>query len=150
MLLPPPPQAVGASGAIFGMVGAWGAFWVMNQAVLGRDQSQRVLKGIGQTIMINVVYGMSISQVDNMGHLGVSPLYVLLHFLELYCRLWSVVCARIGKVPADACVVYWYFTTWIGRQQSKGFMIVWLVIFVSAISSGQSQLFSIREPFAPY
>lgn len=64
-------QAVGASGAIFGMVGAWGAFCLMNEAVLGRNNSQRALRNIGQTVMINVVYGMSSSQIDNMGHLGV-------------------------------------------------------------------------------
>ena len=43
----------------------------MNEAVLGRNNSQRALRNIGQTVMINVVYGMSSSQIDNMGHLGV-------------------------------------------------------------------------------
>lgn len=66
------PQAVGASGAIFGMVGAWAAFCVMNESVLGRVNSQRALKNVGQTVIINVLYGMSSSQIDNMGHLGVS------------------------------------------------------------------------------
>lgn len=65
-------QAVGASGAIFGMVGAWGAFCLMNETVLGRNNSQRALRNVAQTVMINVVYGMSSSQIDNMGHLGVS------------------------------------------------------------------------------
>lgn len=63
---------MGASGAIFGMVGAWAAFCVMNESVLGRVNSQRALKNVGQTVMINVLYGMSSSQIDNMGHLGVS------------------------------------------------------------------------------
>lgn len=65
-------QSVGASGAIFGMVGAWGAFCLMNEAVLGRNNSQRALRNVAQTVMINVVYGMGSSQIDNMGHLGVS------------------------------------------------------------------------------
>lgn len=43
----------------------------MNEAVLGRNNSQRALRGIAQTVMINVVYGVSSSQIDNMGHLGV-------------------------------------------------------------------------------
>ena len=64
-------QAVGASGAIFGMVGAWGAFCLMNESFMGRNNSQRALRNIAQTVMINVVYGMSSSQIDNMGHLGV-------------------------------------------------------------------------------
>lgn len=65
-------QAVGASGAIFGMVGAWAAFCIMNETVLGRNYSQGALRNVAQTVMINVVYGMSSSQIDNMGHLGVS------------------------------------------------------------------------------
>lgn len=64
-------QAVGASGAIFGMVGAWGAFCLMNESVLGRATSQRALQSVAQTVMLNVAYGMSSSQIDNMGHLGV-------------------------------------------------------------------------------
>eukprot|EP00903_Cladosiphon_okamuranus_P006775 g6605.t1 len=66
----PRTPAVGASGAIFGMVGAWGAFCLMNESVMGRDNSQRALRNIAQTVMINVVYGMNSSQIDNMGHLG--------------------------------------------------------------------------------
>lgn len=54
------------------MVGAWGAFCLMNQAVLGKEQSQRSLRGVGQTLMINFIYGMSSTHIDNMGHLGVS------------------------------------------------------------------------------
>ncbi|CAM9469077.1 unnamed protein product [Laminaria digitata] len=66
----PRTPAVGASGAIFGMVGAWGAFCLMNESVLGRATSQRALQSVAQTVMLNVAYGMSSSQIDNMGHLG--------------------------------------------------------------------------------
>ncbi|CBJ29253.1 conserved unknown protein [Ectocarpus siliculosus] len=66
----PRTPSVGASGAIFGMVGAWGAFCLMNETVLGRNNSQRALRNVAQTVMINVVYGMGSSQIDNMGHLG--------------------------------------------------------------------------------
>ncbi|CAM9227567.1 unnamed protein product [Pylaiella littoralis] len=66
----PRTPAVGASGAIFGMVGAWAAFCIMNETVLGRNYSQGALRNVAQTVMINVVYGMSSSQIDNMGHLG--------------------------------------------------------------------------------
>lgn len=68
----PPLQAVGASGAIFGMVGAWAAFCVMNRAILGRDNAQRSLAAVGQTLAFNLFLGMSSSQIDNMGHVGVS------------------------------------------------------------------------------
>ncbi|CAM9118448.1 unnamed protein product [Hapterophycus canaliculatus] len=66
----PRTPSVGASGAIFGMVGAWATFCLMNESVLGRDNSQRALRNVAQTVMINVVYGMNSSQIDNMAHLG--------------------------------------------------------------------------------
>ncbi|CAN0520396.1 unnamed protein product, partial [Scytosiphon promiscuus] len=53
----PRTPSVGASGAIFGMVGAWATFCLMNESVLGRDNSQRALRNVAQTVMINVVYG---------------------------------------------------------------------------------------------
>lgn len=65
-------QAVGASGAIFGMVGAWGAFCIMNQSAMGAENAQRSLAAVGQTLAFNLFLGMSSSQIDNMGHLGVS------------------------------------------------------------------------------
>lgn len=65
-------QAVGASGAIFGMVGAWTAFCIMNRAVMGRENAQRSLAAVGQTLAFNLFLGMSSSQIDNMGHVGVS------------------------------------------------------------------------------
>lgn len=82
-------KSVGASGAIFGMVGAWATFCLMNESVLGRDNSQRALRNVAQTVMINVVYGMNSAQIDNMAHLGVRtyPICVLC-FSSWVCSLF--------------------------------------------------------------
>lgn len=92
-------QAVGASGAIFGMVGAWGAFCLMNESVLGRATSQRALQSVAQTVMLNVAYGMSSSQIDNMGHLGVSPRrYLFIHKSEI-CVVREQHKKTQGRIP---------------------------------------------------
>ncbi|CAM9239508.1 unnamed protein product [Choristocarpus tenellus] len=66
----PRMPAVGASGAIFGMIGAWGAFLLTNYEAVGEVAADRALAGVGQTVMINLMLGMSSRQIDNMGHLG--------------------------------------------------------------------------------
>lgn len=68
----PLPQAVGASGAIFGIVGAFAAFCLMNRSVLGKENSRRALTGVGQTLAMNLALGLSSTHIDNMGHVGVS------------------------------------------------------------------------------
>ncbi|CAN0501431.1 unnamed protein product [Discosporangium mesarthrocarpum] len=56
------------------MIGAWGAFVQSNYEALGEGPADRALAGVGQTVMINLVLGLSSRQIDNMGHLGVSCL----------------------------------------------------------------------------
>ena len=67
------PLAVGASGAIFGLVGAWAAFLHVNRALL-ESQGLRVSDSISavlQTCALNAAFGMSPgSNIDNYGHLG--------------------------------------------------------------------------------
>lgn len=55
--------SVGASGAIFGLVGALVSF-----AILNNDYS--LLSQLLLVVIINVVYGFLNTQIDNFGHLG--------------------------------------------------------------------------------
>ena len=66
------PLSVGASGAIFGLLGAWGVFLKRNEGVFspGVVQRGRSLSGVVQTCALNAVMGMQASSIDNMGHLG--------------------------------------------------------------------------------
>jgi rhomboid protease GluP len=61
-------SSVGASTAIFGLLGAYAVFIFRNQAVFGRN-SQRVLRNLGQVLVINLIIGLS-PGIDNWGHLG--------------------------------------------------------------------------------
>ena len=64
------PLSVGASGAIFGLLGAWGVFLKRNEGVFSPGVVQASLTGVVQTCALNAVMGMQASSIDNMGHLG--------------------------------------------------------------------------------
>ncbi|XWS40323.1 hypothetical protein CRYUN_Cryun18bG0130900 [Craigia yunnanensis] len=60
--------AVGASGAIFGLVGSVAVF-VMRHGGMIRDAKED-LQHIAQVIFLNMVFGLMSKGIDNWGHLG--------------------------------------------------------------------------------
>lgn len=64
-----PNPAVGASGAIFGLVGAYYAFLSRNQDLFG-GAARRQKMALVETIGINVLLGATNPMIDNWGHLG--------------------------------------------------------------------------------
>jgi hypothetical protein len=64
-----PTVSAGASGAVFGIVVAFGAYLLANRRVLG-DLARRSLWGLLMIVAINVVFGLSVGGVDNWAHLG--------------------------------------------------------------------------------
>jgi membrane associated rhomboid family serine protease len=59
--------AVGASGAVFGMLGAWLAYNLRRRSLrLARANVQWALMLIG----INLVFGLSVPGIDNLAHIG--------------------------------------------------------------------------------
>lgn len=68
-LLSPAP-AVGASGAIFGLIGGLGVFYYLNRATLG-EFGRAQLQSMVAIAVINLIIGFSSAGViDNWGHLG--------------------------------------------------------------------------------
>ena len=62
--------SVGASGAIFGLVGALAVFLLRHRELYG-ERSERMLGAIMQTCVINLLIGLIPgSRIDNWGHLG--------------------------------------------------------------------------------
>jgi membrane associated rhomboid family serine protease len=60
--------SVGASGAIFGLVGALAVFLARHKTLMiGGDQS---LAQVGRIIAINLGFGLLYSKIDNWGHVG--------------------------------------------------------------------------------
>ena len=64
-----PSLGAGASGAVSGIVGAYGAFLLTNRSVFG-EMGRRSLTTIGVIVAINVVFGLVAQGVDNWAHLG--------------------------------------------------------------------------------
>jgi rhomboid protease GluP len=60
--------SLGASTAIFGLLGAQGIFVYRNQKLFGR-RSQLVLRNVVQIALINLLIGLS-PGIDNWGHVG--------------------------------------------------------------------------------
>ena len=59
----------GASGALFGILGALGAFFAARRDLLG-EVGQQNLIGIAVLAGINLVFGFSTSGIDNFAHMG--------------------------------------------------------------------------------
>eukprot|EP00986_Skeletonema_menzelii_P019090 scaffold27062_cov139-Skeletonema_menzelii.AAC.6 len=64
-----PNPAVGASGAIFGLVGAYYTFLSRNQDLFGYS-GQMQKNSILETIGMNLLLGMTNPMIDNWGHIG--------------------------------------------------------------------------------
>jgi rhomboid protease GluP len=61
--------AAGASGAIFGLVGALATFYYRNRRLLG-PMGQRRLSTLASLVLINLVIGFTVPNLDNWAHLG--------------------------------------------------------------------------------
>lgn len=66
----PATVSLGASGAIFALLGAELAFFVRHRREIPGAIFHGQIKSIGMLIAINVVFGLSMPQVDNAAHLG--------------------------------------------------------------------------------
>lgn len=65
-----PAPAVGASGAIFGLIGGLGIFYYLNRQALG-EFGQNQVRSIAAIAFINLLIGFAAQGViDNWGHLG--------------------------------------------------------------------------------
>jgi rhomboid protease GluP len=61
--------SAGASGAIFGIIGAELAFWLRNRLLFG-DFSKQRLTNLAILVGINVVFGVSTPGINNLAHMG--------------------------------------------------------------------------------
>jgi len=61
--------SVGASGAIFGLGGALAVFFYRHKDLLGQ-RSDYVLRQLGTTLAINLMFGLLVHNIDNWGHIG--------------------------------------------------------------------------------
>jgi len=64
-----PNPSLGASGAVFGLMGAYYVFLNRNEDLFGRS-GQAMMGRIGSTLGINVLFGMASPSIDNWAHIG--------------------------------------------------------------------------------
>jgi len=64
-----PHPSVGASGAIFGLIGGLAAFYYISRSLFG-DIARQQLGSLITVIMINLFIGFSSSNIDNFAHIG--------------------------------------------------------------------------------
>lgn len=64
-----PTPSVGASGAIFGLVGATAVLLARHRRILG-PRSSKGLNSLAYIVLVNFGMGMSGGRIDNWGHLG--------------------------------------------------------------------------------
>lgn len=64
-----PNPAVGASGAIFGLIGGLATFYYLSRSVLGQ-YGRAQLQNMAFVIIINLMIGFSASGIDNYAHMG--------------------------------------------------------------------------------
>ena len=82
--------SAGASGAVFGLVGAEVAFFLCNRSLFGKLGRQR-LSNLAGLIAINLLIGFTVSGINNLAHLGglVSGLLLGLGMAPRYEPEWT-------------------------------------------------------------
>ncbi|MGC8779625.1 MAG: rhomboid family intramembrane serine protease [Anaerolineae bacterium] len=89
--------SAGASGAVFGVIGAELAYWLRNREVFGSFGRQR-LANLGTLVMINLVFGFTVPGINNLAHLGglISGFLLALALAPYYQVTWR----WAGLVPS--------------------------------------------------
>ena len=82
--------SAGASGAIFGVIGAELAFWLRNRLLFGDFGKQRLMN-LAILVGINVVFGFSTAGINNLAHMGglVSGFVLALALTPRYEVAWE-------------------------------------------------------------
>ena len=92
-----PALSAGASGAVFALFGATIVYFYRYRENMGR-QGQSMLQSALAILVINLVLGFSVTNVDNWGHLGGLAGGAIIAF-GLVPRYRSPVVVRFGRQP---------------------------------------------------
>lgn len=68
--LGPTSMSVGASGAVFGLMGACMSFGWRYRDVLPHGLRRLLLRGLAPWVVLNLVIGFTVPRIDNLGHIG--------------------------------------------------------------------------------
>ena len=65
-----PSLSIGASGAIFGLIGALAAFFYSARSLIGAEASRQQVQQLIAMAAINIVLGFAVEAIDNAAHIG--------------------------------------------------------------------------------
>ncbi|MFZ0233258.1 MAG: rhomboid family intramembrane serine protease [Candidatus Acidiferrales bacterium] len=95
--------SAGASGAIFGLAGAFVTFLLVKKLPIDKSLVQKNLKSMGLFIFYNLLFGAANSHIDNSAHLGgLIGGFILGALVPVSARFSAVVDARLTGAPFDA------------------------------------------------
>lgn len=66
----PPAVGVGASGAVFGIYGAFATFLLLRRAAIPPEVWQPLIRSLGSFFVLNLVIGLSIRNISLTAHVG--------------------------------------------------------------------------------
>ena len=135
--------AVGASGAIFGILGALAAYFLVNREDLG-EMGRRNLTGLATIAAINLAIGLLIPNIDNWAHFGGLAGGFIMGLALAPRYTYEIIATPIGfarRIAAQSPVgVRWYaipaFIVLLGA-------LIWYT-GTDVSDSQQSQIFVIR------
>ena len=116
--------SIGASGAIFGMMGAMISFFVINRRLFGRD-GLNTLYGVIILSIINLWFGATIDGVDNWAHIGglVSGMILVFAFASQSKRALPTVFQFLGTKNL------WFIKTYV-------IVGIWAALFCLTLFAG--------------
>jgi membrane associated rhomboid family serine protease len=119
-----PGPAVGASGAIFGLVGVLVAGTRVHHPVLDQ-RARQIVPQLGFLVVINLVLGFSIGGIDNAAHIG-----------GLISGLWLGLVVPPGRVPTLRS--FWQHPGGEAAKTSPLVIAAGILVLISAILVGLS------------
>jgi membrane associated rhomboid family serine protease/cytochrome c-type biogenesis protein CcmH/NrfG len=95
--------SAGASGAIFGLAGAFVTFLLLKKLPIEKSLVQKNLRSMGFFIFYNLLFGAANSHIDNSAHLGgLVAGFILGALVPVSARFSAVLDARLTGLPVDA------------------------------------------------
>jgi rhomboid protease GluP len=92
-----PVPSAGASGAIFGLIGATVVYFLRYRENFG-DRGRAIIQNMFVIIAINLIFGLSVPYIDNWGHIGGLVGGVLISW-GLLPRYRAPAVVRLGSQP---------------------------------------------------
>lgn len=95
--------SAGASGAIFGLAGAFVTFLLVKKLPIEKSLVQKNLRSMGFFIFYNLLFGAANSHIDNSAHLGgLVAGFILGALVPVSARFSAALDARLTGAPFDA------------------------------------------------